>query len=61
MFERDNKHELLAEEWEVLAAFGLKSYQQDEPLAIDSTKLLDDALCLETLQKILPETRCAEY
>ncbi|WP_421848103.1 IucA/IucC family C-terminal-domain containing protein [Marinomonas sp.] len=55
MFERDNKHELLAEEWEVLAAFGLKSYQQDEPLAIDSSKLLDDALCLETLQKIMPE------
>ena len=55
MFERSCEHELLAEEWEVLAAFGLKSYQQDELLAIDSSKLLDDALCLETLQKIMPE------
>ncbi|MBU1294880.1 MAG: (2Fe-2S)-binding protein [Gammaproteobacteria bacterium] len=55
MFERDNKHDLLAEEWEVLAAFGLKLYQEDEPLAIDSSKLLDDDLCLETLHNIMPE------
>lgn len=55
MFEQVPKQALLAEEWDVLAAFGLKSYQQDEPLAIDSSKLLDDALCLETLQKIMPE------
>ncbi|WP_219701756.1 IucA/IucC family C-terminal-domain containing protein [Marinomonas lutimaris] len=55
MFKQDNKHELLTDEWEVLAAFGLKFYQQDEPLAIDSSKLLDDVLCLETLQKIMPE------
>lgn len=55
MFKQDNKHELLTEEWEVLAAFGLKAYQADEPLAIDSSKLLDDALCLETLHKIMPE------
>lgn len=55
MFKQDNKHELLTYEWEVLAAFGLKFYQQDEPLAIDSSKLLDDVLCLETLQKIMPE------
>ncbi|GGN38434.1 MULTISPECIES: IucA/IucC family C-terminal-domain containing protein [Marinomonas] len=55
MFEQDDKYELLTDEWEVLAAFGLKSYQQDEPLAIDSRQLLDDALCLETLQKIMPE------
>jgi ferric iron reductase protein FhuF len=55
MFKQDNKHELLTEEWEVLAACGLKAYQADEPLAIDSSKLLDDALCLETLHKIMPE------
>jgi len=46
---------LLPEEWEVLAAFGLKCFQQNEALAIDSSSLLDDALCLETLQKIMPE------
>ncbi|WP_417526565.1 IucA/IucC family C-terminal-domain containing protein [Marinomonas shanghaiensis] len=55
MFEQESKQALLVEEWDVLAAFGLKAYQADEPLAIDSSKLLDDALCLETLQKIMPE------
>lgn len=55
MFKQDNKHALLSAEWEVLAGFGLKAYQQDEPLAIDSSKLLDDDLCLETLRKIMPE------
>ncbi|WP_369920329.1 IucA/IucC family C-terminal-domain containing protein [Marinomonas polaris] len=55
MFKQAPKQVLLPEEWDVLAAFGLKPYQQDEPLAIDSSKLLDDALCLETLQKIMPE------
>lgn len=55
MFKQAPKQALLPEEWDVLAAFGLKPYQQDEPLAIDSSKLLDDALCLETLQKIMPE------
>ncbi|SBS32007.1 Ferric iron reductase FhuF-like transporter [Marinomonas spartinae] len=46
---------LLEDEWSKLAAFGLKSYTEDEPFAIDSQKLLDDALCLETLHKIMPE------
>lgn len=55
MFKQDNKHVLLSAEWEVLAGFGLKTYQQDEPLAIDSSKLLDDDLCLDTLRKIMPE------
>lgn len=55
MFEQVPKQALLAEEWDVLAAFGLKAYQADEPLAIDSSKLLDDALCLETLRNIMPE------
>tara|TARA_R110001599_G_scaffold179411_2_gene372032 strand:+ start:26816 stop:27610 length:795 start_codon:yes stop_codon:yes gene_type:complete len=55
MVERDGEQVLLPEEWKVLAAFGLKSYQQNEPLSIDSSKLLDTALCLETLQKIMPE------
>lgn len=49
------KSQLLTDEWALLAALGLKTYQQDEPLAIDSSKLLDDALCLATLQKIQPE------
>ncbi|RBP78247.1 ferric iron reductase [Marinomonas rhizomae] len=55
MFERDSKHELLAKEWDVLAAFGLTSYRQEELLAIDSSKLLDEVVCLETLQRIMPE------
>lgn len=55
MFEQYNKHALLSAEWQVLAGFGLKAYQQDEPLAIDSSKLLDDDLCLETLRNIMPE------
>ncbi|MEL0622165.1 IucA/IucC family C-terminal-domain containing protein [Marinomonas arenicola] len=46
---------LLTGEWSKLAEFGLKSYAQDEPLSIDSSKLLDEYLCLETLQKIMPE------
>ena len=46
---------LLPDEWEVLAAFGLKDYQQDEPFAIESMQLLDGATCLATLHNILPE------
>ncbi|KZN13134.1 ferric iron reductase [Marinomonas sp. TW1] len=46
---------MLHEEWEVLAAFGLKCFQQDEALAIASSSLLNDDLCLDTLQKIMPE------
>ena len=58
MLERDAKQyadQLNAEEWQSLAKLGLKSYQQDEPLAIDSSQLLDASLCLATLQAILPE------
>lgn len=55
MFDQAFKHALLHEEWEVLAAFGLKSFQQDEAFAIESSSLLNDDLCLETLQKIMPE------
>jgi len=46
---------LLPDEWDVLAAFGLKDYQQDEPFAIESMQLLDGATCLATLRNILPE------
>lgn len=46
---------LLADEWSQLAVFGLKSYIEDEPLAIDSSKLLDESQCLEILRNIMPE------
>ncbi|NVK27921.1 MAG: (2Fe-2S)-binding protein [Flavobacteriia bacterium] len=55
MLEPDTRQVLTSEEWDALATFGLKSYQQDEPLSIDSSKLLNDAWCLDTLQKIMPE------
>lgn len=52
MFSKTAK--LNPEEWELLATFGLKKDQNNEPLAIDSNKLLEAVHCLETLQKIRP-------
>jgi len=53
--EFDHRPVLLPEEWQALSVFGLKQDLQDERLSIDSIKLLDDVLCQETLQKIMPE------